>query len=143
MGDHFLRTLTAVVQGTRSLEEFSSVLVSAAIEDTLLCVARDYGHEYSAMIEAYRDAITQRHANAGMTTGVCLGRNANGKACGRKAVCRGYCKIHVTQGEEEDLKRRKTAAYKNAVKAAPTIDAYPYAPASAYCVSKKDYSGFL
>lgn len=143
MGDHFLRTLTAVVQGTKTLEEFSSVLVSAAIEDTLLCVARDYGHEYSTMVDAYRDAITQRHANAGMTTGVCLGRNANGKPCGRKAICRGYCKIHVTQGEEEDLKRRKTVAYKNAVKASAHTDTYPYVPASAYCVSKKDCSGLL
>lgn len=143
MSDHFLRTLTAVVQGTKTLEEFSSALVSAAIEDTLLCVARDYGHEYSTMIDAYRDAITQRHTNAGMTSGVCLGRNNNGKPCGRKAICRGYCKIHVTQGEEEDLKRRKTVAYKNAVKASSGGEVYPYIPASAYCVPKKDCSGML
>ena len=143
MSDHFLRVLTAVVQGTRTLEDFASVLVSAAVEDTLLCVARDYGHEYSTMIEAYRDAITQRHTNASMASGVCLGRNANGKPCGKKAVCRGYCRLHVTQGEEEDLKRRKTVAYKNAVRAAGVADLYPYVSSSSYCVQKKYCSGML
>lgn len=145
MGDSFVRALAAVVQGTRQLEDFATTLLTSAVEDVLLCVARDYGHDYSVLVQRYRDAIVDRHAATG-SSGTCTGKTATGKPCSRKAVCKGYCRGHASQLEEEESKRRKTVAYKNAVKSTRADGLgrmLRVVPNAVYCIQKNDARSFL
>jgi hypothetical protein len=146
MGDSFVRALAAVVQGTRQLEDFATTLLTSAVEDVLLCVARDYGHDYSVLVQKYRDSIVDRHASSGSSAATCAGKTTSGKSCSRKAVCRGYCRGHASQFEEEESKRRKTVAYRNAVKSSKTDGlggVLTIVPNAAYCVQKRDARSFL
>lgn len=111
MGDVFLKTLQSVICGARSLEEFTHVLVSSAVEDTLLCVARDYGHDFSVMLKKYKDEVARRHAGGSTERAACGGTTKGGKKCGKKAVLHGYCQQHAMQAAEEAVKRRKVEAY--------------------------------
>lgn len=116
MADTFLKTLQSVVTGARQLEEFSNVLVSAAVEDTLLCVARDYGHDYSVLLRRYKDEVVRRHSAGTLTEKTqCRGTTKGGKPCGRRAQLQGYCQMHAAQMAEEEAKRRKVEAYKASV----------------------------
>lgn len=112
----FLKTLQSVVTGARQLEEFSNVLVGAAVEDTLLCVARDYGHEYAALLKRYRDEVVSRHASGSLAEkATCQGTSKTGKPCGKRAVLHGYCQAHAAQVAEEEARRRRVEAYKASV----------------------------
>lgn len=116
MADTFSRTLQSVVSGARQLEEFSHVLVQTAVEDALLCVARDYGHEYSALLARYRDLVVRRHASGSLTEKTqCRGVTKGGKPCGRRAQLQGYCQTHAAQMAEEEAKRRRVEAYRASV----------------------------
>lgn len=117
MADTFLKTLQSVVTGARQLEEFSNVLVSAAVEDALLCVARDYGHDYTLLLRRYKDEVVRRHAAGSLKEKTqCRGTTAKGaKPCLRRAQLHGYCMPHALQLAEEEAKRRKVEAYKASV----------------------------
>lgn len=116
MADTFLKTLQSVVTGARQLEEFSRVLVSVAVEDALLCVARDYGHDYTSLVKRYKDEVVRRHASGSLSEKVvCRGTTKGGKACGKRAVLHGYCQQHAAQMAEEEAKRRKVEAYRASV----------------------------
>jgi len=116
MADTFLKTLQSVVTGARQLEEFCGVLVSAAVEDALLCVARDYGHDYAVLLKRYKQDVVRRHAagTIGEKT-QCRGTTKGGKPCGRRAQLHGYCHPHAVQMAEEETKRRRVEAYKASV----------------------------
>lgn len=107
-----MKTLHSVISGVRGLEDFAHVLVSAAVEDALLCVARDYGHDFSVLLRKYKDDVTRRHA-CGTTAekAACAGTTKGGKKCNRKAILHGYCQQHAVQAAEEAAKRRKVEAY--------------------------------
>lgn len=115
MADTFLKTLQSVVTGARQLEEFSRVLVSVAVEDALLCVARDYGHDYTSLVKRYKDTVVRRHASGISEKVVCRGTTKGGKACGKRAVLHGFCQQHAAQMAEEEAKRRKVEAYRASV----------------------------
>lgn len=116
MGDTFVRTLHSVVTGARTAEELSRVLVSAAVEDALLCVARDYGHDYSALLRRYRDPVVSRHASGQVGERTrCRATGKTGKPCGKTASLQGYCQAHAELVAEEAAKRRKVEAYKASV----------------------------
>lgn len=116
MTDTFLKTLQSVVAGSRQLEEFAGVLVSLAVEDALLCVARDYGHDYALLLKKYRDEVVRRHASGtlGQKT-QCRGTTKGGKQCGKRAQLHGYCAQHAAQMAEEEAERRKVEAYRASV----------------------------
>lgn len=123
MGDTFLKTLQAVVAGARQLEEFCHVLVSSATEDVLLCVARDYGHDYKTLLTRYRDAVVARHVSGSVgERAACRGVTKAGRPCGKRAVLHGRCQQHALQMAEEEAKRRKVQAYAAVAAAAPTGD---------------------
>lgn len=116
MADTFLKTLQSVVSGARQVEEFSNVLVSSAVEDTLLCVARDYGHDYSALLKKYKEEVVRRHASGSLTEKTqCRGTTKGGKQCTRKALLHGYCQHHAAQMAKEEADRRKVEAYRASV----------------------------
>lgn len=119
MSDTFLKTLQSVVVGARHAEEFCHVVVSSAVEDVLLCVARDFGHDYGGLLKKYKHDVVRRHASglAVNSSGLCKGETKSGKACGRRAVLHGYCQKHGVQAAEEEAKRRKVQAYAAAVPA--------------------------
>lgn len=123
MGDTFLRTLQAVVAGSRQLEEFCHVLVASATEDVLLCVARDYGHDYKTLLTKYRDAVVARHVSGSVgERATCRGVTKTGKPCGKRAVLHGCCQQHALAMAEEEAKRRKVQAYAAVAAAAPIAD---------------------
>jgi len=137
----FSKTLESIVSGTRNLEEFAAALLSAAIDDVLLCVSRDYGHDFTTLVETYRDRVVARHSSSSASVAVCAGTSASGKPCTKRAFVNGFCKTHATQKETEDLKRRKTMAYRHTSRKAgdPIMDALRgmsarIVPAAAYCV---------
>ena len=96
--DTFTKTLHTVLAGTRSLEDFARVLVTAAVEDALLCVSRDYGYEYAVLLRKYRDEVVGRHASGRLAERAqCLGKTKGGKPCGKRAVLHGYCQQHAVE----------------------------------------------
>lgn len=119
MADSFLKTLTSVITGVRQLEEFCHVVLTSAMEDLLLCVARDYGHDYATLLKKYRDDVVRRHVgisrDATKTVAMCSGTTKSGKPCGKRAVLHGCCQQHAVQAAEEEAKRRKVRAYKATV----------------------------
>jgi hypothetical protein len=119
MTDTFLKTLQSVVSGARQLEDFAGTLVGVAVEDTLLCVARDYGHPYATLVKKYKDDVVTRHlpgtASAAATAACCRGTTKGGRACSKRAVLLGYCQTHAAQMAEEESKRRKVEAYRASV----------------------------
>jgi hypothetical protein len=116
MGDSFLRVLHSLVSGARQAEEFAQVLVGAAVEDALLCVARDYGHEYAGLLRRYKAELVQRHASGAVGDRTrCGGLTKGGKPCGKAAVLHGFCQRHAETVAEEASKRRRVEAYKASV----------------------------
>lgn len=114
--DTFTKTLHSVLTGVRGLEDFSRVLVTCAVEDTLLCVARDYGHDYGVLLKKYAEAVVRRHASCSLlqkTT--CGGTTKNGKACGKRAVLHGYCQQHAVEAAQRQAKLREREAIADAV----------------------------
>ena len=151
MEDTFTRTLTAVVSGSRQLEEFASAIVSAAVEDAMLCVARDYGHNYSALIDRYRDALVIRHATSGIGKSTCAAPLRGGTTrCTRRAVCRGYCSLHSKLGVENEAKSRvikvhqmTKAPAKDPVEAAMRAMGVSVVPAASWIVRPSDTTSLL
>lgn len=116
MTDTFLKTLHSVVAGARQLEEFAGVLVSSAVEDALLCVARDYGHDYAALLKRYRDEVVRRHAAGTLSQRTqCRGTTKGGKQCGKRAQLQGYCAQHAAQLVADAAERRRVEAYRAGV----------------------------
>lgn len=116
MSDTFLKTLRSVITGARQAEEFCHVLVSSAVEDSLLCVARDFGHDFGILLKRYKDDVVRRHASGlSVETATCKGTTKNGKPCAKRAVLHGYCQKHGAEAAEEETKRRKVQAYTSRV----------------------------
>lgn len=116
MTDTLLRTLQSVVIGARQLEDFCGVVVSAAVEDALLCVARDYGHDYAVLLKRYKDEVVRRHASGALQEKTqCRGTTKDGRPCTRRAKLHGYCGPHAAQMAEDQAKRRRVEAYKASV----------------------------
>lgn len=124
MTDTFQRTLTSVVTGVRQIEEFASVLVGAAVEDALLCVARDYGHDYALLRRTYARDIVGRHASGSVTDKTrCRGTTKYGKQCNKRGQVQGYCSSHALALAAELADQKKRAAYKSGTNAlAPVSD---------------------
>jgi hypothetical protein len=121
--DTFARTLHSVVAGARQAEEFAGVLVSAAVEDALLCVARDYGHEYGALLRRYKDEIVKRHVSGSVgEKTACRGTTKGGKPCGKAAALGGYCQQHAVAMARHDTQRREVGAYAKATPASAKFD---------------------
>ena len=116
MSDTFIKTLHSVVAGARQVEEFASVLVGAAVEDALLCVARDYGHDYAALLKRYKVEVVSRHASGSLSEKTtCRGTTKGNKKCGKRAQIQGFCLQHASQMAEEATERRKLTAYRASV----------------------------
>lgn len=119
MSDTFLKTLQSVVTGARQLEDFAGTLVGVAVEDALLCVARDYGHPYTTLVKKYKDDVVMRHlpgtATAASAGAPCRGTTRGGRPCAKRAVLLGYCQAHAAQMAEEESKKRKVEAYRASV----------------------------
>lgn len=114
MGDTFLKTLQSVMVGARHAEEFCHVVVSSAVEDALLCVARDFGHDYGILLKRYKEDVVRRHASGKAIEGgaaTCKGVTKGGRPCGKKPAMHGYCQKHCAQAAEEEAKKRKVQAY--------------------------------
>lgn len=110
--NNFVRSLEAVLVGVRQLEDFAGVLVGSAVEDALLCVARDYGHDYGGLLAKYRDGLVRRHAGGLLNEGTsCRGFTRDGKPCPRRATLDGHCKVHAAARAEELSRRRNVEAY--------------------------------
>ena len=93
----FSKTLEDVVNGAKKLEDFTNIIVSSAVEDVLLRVSRDYGLDFTKLVNDYKDDVLDKHIfGAGGTK--CRGFTTTNKPCGRKAVCKGYCRGHAEQG---------------------------------------------
>jgi len=111
MEGSFLKTLSNVVNGAKALEDFTGTIVGSAIEDVLLCVARDYGLNYTKLLDQYKDDILDKHALLGAGKAKCKGLTGANKPCGRRAVCKGYCRGHADQCVKNETNDRKAAAY--------------------------------
>ncbi|AAC96800.2 hypothetical protein PBCV1_A432R [Paramecium bursaria Chlorella virus 1] len=111
MEGSFLKTLSNVVNGAKAIEEFTGTIVGSAIEDVLLCVARDYGLNYTKLLEQYKDDILDKHALLGSGKAKCKGLTSTNKPCGRRAVCKGYCRGHADQCSKNETNDRKAIAY--------------------------------
>lgn len=113
MTDTFSKTLHSVITGVRTLEDFAGVLVGCAVEDALLCVARDYGHDYSALLKKYKAAVVRRHSSGSLSDKTqCRGMTQGGKKCNKRAQLHGYCQSHAAQMAEEAAQKRKVEAYR-------------------------------
>ena len=116
MTDTFLRTLHSLITGARSAEEFCHVLVTSATEDALLCVARDFGHDYGVLLRRYRDDIVRRHASgSSVEGGLCRGATKSGKPCTKRAVLHGHCQVHAAAMVKRHGELKKMGAYAAAV----------------------------
>ena len=114
--DTFTKTLHSVLAGTRSLEDFGRVLVTSAVEDALLCVARDYGYDYGVLLKKYKEEVVQRHASGSLAERtLCSGRTRSGKACGRRAVLHGCCQQHAVEAAQRQGRLREREAIADAV----------------------------
>lgn len=114
--DSFTKTLQSVLSGTRGLEELAGVLVSSAVEDALLCVARDYGLDYGVLLKKYRGEVVGRHVSGCLGAKVlCSGTTKGGKPCGRRAVLHGCCQQHAVEAAQKAGKLRKREAIADAV----------------------------
>ena len=121
MTDTFLKTLQSVVSGARQLDEFAGVLVGAAVEDALLCVARDYGHDYALLLKKYKRDVVRRHASSTVTEKtLCRGTTKTNAKCTKRAQIDGYCLAHAKQMAQEEASRRNATAYKASSKALPS-----------------------
>ena len=107
----FTQTLTDVVNGAKKLEDFTNIIVSSAVEDVLLRVSRDYGLDFTKLVNDYKDDVLDKHALLGSGGTKCKGFTATNKPCGRKAVCRGYCRGHVEQGVAKQALDNKGVHY--------------------------------
>lgn len=150
MGDTFLKSLHTVITGVRQLEELSGVLVAAATEDALLCVARDYGHDYATLLKKYKEEVVRRHASGTVTDkSQCRGTTKGNKQCGKRAQLQGYCMAHAAQLVEEEAKRRKMEAYRASVPRRETISALvelmgiKHVDAERYAVRPSDHAASM
>jgi hypothetical protein len=107
----FSKTLEDVVNGARKLEDFTNTIVSSAIEDVLLRVSREYGLDFSKLVADYKDDVLDKHVLLGSGSATCRGITTTKKPCGRKAVCRGYCRGHSSQGATRDTLDKKGVYY--------------------------------
>ena len=107
----FSKTLEDVVNGAKKLEDFTNIIVSSAVEDVLLRVSRDYGLDFTKLVTDYKDDVLDKHALLGSGGTKCKGFTATNKPCGRKAVCRGYCRGHVEQGVAKQALDNKGVHY--------------------------------
>lgn len=107
-----MKTLHSVVIGVRRVDQFATVVVASATEDVLLCVARDYGLEYAALLRKYRDDVVRRHASGTLSDlNMCQGTTKGGKRCGKRALMHGYCPVHADEHEAEERSKRDVRAY--------------------------------
>jgi hypothetical protein len=106
----FTQTLTDVVNGAKKLEDFTNIIVSSAVEDVLLRVSRDYGLDFTKLVNDYKDDVLDKHISG--TGGTkCKGFTTTNKPCGRKAVCKGYCRGHAEQGATKQALDNKGVHY--------------------------------
>lgn len=111
-----LKGLNAVITGAVQVQDFARVLVTEAVEDALLRVARDHGLEYRLLVAKYRDDLVQTHAVAAPDASLqCQGLTARGKRCGKRTVMNGHCQAHADQASQDASQRRCVEAYKQRV----------------------------
>lgn len=109
-----LRAVKSVLTGVRQAEEVAAVLVGGAVDEVLLCVARDYGLNYSTLTKRYRAAIVRKHAgDADGAVPTCSGTNKDGSRCRQKGTLQGYCKAHINQLIQATAVRRHLEAYRS------------------------------
>ena len=107
----FSKTLEDVVNGAKKLEDFTSIIVSSAVEDVLLRISRDYGLDFTKLVNDYKDDVLDKHALLGSGGTKCKGFTATNKPCGRRAICRGYCRGHAAQGATKETLDNKGVHY--------------------------------
>ncbi len=107
----FSQTLSDVVNGAKKLEDFTNIIVSSAVEDVLLRVSRDYGLDFTKLVNDYKDDVLDKHALLGSGSAKCKGFTTTNKPCGRKAVCKGYCRGHAEQGMAKQALDNKGVHY--------------------------------
>lgn len=123
MADTYLKTLHSIVAGARQLEDFAGVLVGTAVEDALLCVARDFGHDYGLLLRRYKDEVVRRHVSGSLgERSQCRGTTKGGKPCGKVAVLQGYCQAHAAAMAKDASKRKEVSAYAKATPASTKFD---------------------
>jgi len=110
----FSKTLEDVVNGAKKLEEFTNIIVTSAIEDVLLRVSRDYGLNFTKLVDDYKDDVLDNCTLVGSGNAKCKGFTTTKKPCGRRAVCNGYCRGHSDQGIEKHAKQRQAVSYVSA-----------------------------
>ena len=119
-----MKTLHSVVIGVRQLDQFATVMVASATEDVLLCVARDYGLEYSALLRKYRDDVLRRHASGTLSDlNKCRGTTKGGNPCTKRALMHGYCFQHAEEHEARERGAREVRAYQARAHAKRPVDA--------------------
>lgn len=110
------KAIRSVVSGYCSAEQIASVLVRSTIEDTLLCVARDYGHEYGALLAKYVDVVASRQVSGRvLEKAKCLGKTISLEPCGNMGDIQGYCKLHAKQLVAAESQKRKVEAYRSTI----------------------------
>lgn len=116
-----IKSLNAVVTNTMHVQDFCKVVVGAAVEDAIFCVARDHGLNYKALVEKYKEDIVTKHSSAAgvLATGTCKGVTRASKPCTKRATINGFCTSHADQWGQDESKRRCVEAYRNNVKSAP------------------------
>ena len=115
--DTFTKTLLSLQTGARQAEEVLRVVVKAAVEDALYCVASDFGHDYGKVLEKHLDNVIERHVASRLVQAdaKCKGFKKNREPCTKRAQLHGYCRQHAEQQAEEAAKKRKILAYKNSI----------------------------
>jgi hypothetical protein len=98
MDSRFVVALTEAVNGVKKLEESASIIVSAAVDDLLLRIAKDHKLDFSKLVADYKDDIVETHTVLATEKQTCRGHTATKKPCSRQAVAGGYCRAHATQG---------------------------------------------
>ena len=111
-----LKSLSNVMNGMLAVEDFTSTVVGSAIEDVMLSISRDYGLNYSKLVDEYKSYIIDKHALVNIggccpTTRKCTGKTKSNLPCGRRAVCKGFCREHSAQLKEIESSTRKATAY--------------------------------
>ena len=116
-----VKALNAVAAGTMQVQDFSRVVVAAAVEDTLLRVSQDYGLNYKELLARYKEDVVTHHvtlAAVASTQGAgagCQGLTRTGKGCQKRAQIAGFCLSHADQWSSDETKKRCVEAYRHQV----------------------------
>ena len=111
MDSRFVIALTEAVNGVKKLEECAGIIVSAAVDDLLLRIARDYNLDFSKLVTDYKDDIVEAHTVLATGKQACKGLTIKKNNCSRQAVAGGYCRAHAQQGIDKKELDKKGVDY--------------------------------